>query len=72
MLPSIHSIYVSYVSLIQVEYPLNDVTKILQSSIIYENINSFNKVSINNFIEIINMNKKRFNLFFHYLIHIQS
>jgi len=58
MLPSIQSIYVSYVSLKQVEYPLNDVTKILQSSIIDENINSFNKVSINNFIEIKNLSFK--------------
>ena len=38
MLPSIQSIYVSYVSLKQVEYPLNDVTKILQSSIIDEKL----------------------------------
>tara|TARA_B100000579_G_scaffold424675_1_gene429395 strand:- start:589 stop:2328 length:1740 start_codon:yes stop_codon:yes gene_type:complete len=52
MLPSIQNIYVSFVSLKEVEHPLNDITKILQSNLIDEKIINFDKVNVNNFIEI--------------------
>ena len=58
MLPSIQSIYVSFISLKTAEYPLNDVTKILNSNIIKKNINNYSKVNVNNFIEIKNLNFK--------------
>ena len=56
MLPSIQSIYVSLVSLKTAEYPLNDITKILNSNNYEKNTHNLKNPNINNFIEIKNLN----------------